>query len=84
MRCSLCRRIDRAVFARLFPGRAYLLLCGVCLDHLNAQFADGLQNISLVPARHTKHASRPDKSGRFWSRLADVFVLPMRKTEIVC
>jgi hypothetical protein len=61
MRCSLCRRIDRAVFARLFPERAYLLLCGACLDHINAQIADGLQHTSLVPARHTKHASRPDK-----------------------
>ena len=83
MRCSLCRRIDRAVFARLFPGRAYLLLCGACLDHINAQIADGLQHTSLAPARHTKHASRSDKFGRFWSRLADVFMLPMRKTEIV-
>jgi hypothetical protein len=73
MRCSLCRRIDRAVFARLFPGRAYLLLCGPCLDHINAQIADGLQHTSLVPAPHTKHASR----------LADVFVLPMRKADIV-
>jgi hypothetical protein len=71
MRCSLCRRIDRAVFARLFPGRAYLLLCGVCLDHINAQIMNGLQHTSLAPARHTKHAPRSDKFGRFWSRLAD-------------
>ena len=83
MRCSLCRRINRAVFARLFPGHTYLLLCSACLDHINAQIADGLQHTSLVPARHTKHASRPDKSGHFWGRLADVFVLPMRKREIV-
>jgi hypothetical protein len=62
MRCSLCRRTNRAIFARLFPGHAYLLLCSACLDHINAQIADGLQHALLVPACHTKHASRPDKS----------------------
>jgi hypothetical protein len=53
------------------------------LDHINAQIADGLQHTSLAPARHTKHTSRSDKFGRFWRRLADVFMLPMRKAEIV-
>jgi hypothetical protein len=83
MRCSLCRRTNRAIFARLFPGHAYLLLCSACLDHINAQIADGLQHALLVPACHTKHASRPDKSDDFWGRLADAFVSPMRKREIV-
>jgi len=75
MRCSVCRRSDRAVFARLLPRRAYLLLCGVCLDRLNAQFVA----TSLVHARHTKQSSGPNRSGHFWSRLAGVFVLPIRK-----
>jgi len=61
MRCSLCRRIDRAVFTRLLPGRAYLLLCGVCLDRLNAQIVD----ISLVHVCHAKQSSGPDRSGHF-------------------
>jgi hypothetical protein len=55
MRCSMCRRIDRAVFTRLLPGRAYLLLCSVCLDHLNVQIVD----TSLGRARHTKQSSGP-------------------------
>jgi hypothetical protein len=83
MRCSVCRRIDRAVFARLFPGGAYLLLCGVCLDHINAQIADGLQHRSLIQAHHTEPASRPHGSGHFWGLLAGVFVLPVRKIETV-
>lgn len=83
MRCSLCQRIDRAVFARLLPGRVYLLLCGVCLDYINANITDELHNISLVQARHTKPPSRPDRPGHFWRRLAGVFVLPMRKIETV-
>jgi len=74
MRCSVCRRSDRAVFARLLPRRAYLLLCGVCLDRLNAQ----LVATSLVHARHTKQSSGPNRSGDFWSRLAGV-LLPIRK-----
>lgn len=81
MRCSLCRRIDRAVFTRLRPGREYLLLCGVCLDRSNVRIADELQQTSLH-ARHATQASSLDKSGHFWRRLAGVFALPMRKIEI--
>ena len=79
MRCSMCRRIDRAVFTRLFPGRTYLLLCSVCLDHLNAQIV----NTSLVHARHTEQSCGPDRPDHFWRRLAGVFRLPMRKIEAV-
>lgn len=64
MRCSLCRRIDRAVFARLCPARAFLLLCSVCLDYINAQIADGLQHASAVQVCHTTQPSRPNRSGR--------------------
>lgn len=81
MRCSLCRRVDRAIFARLFPGRAYLLLCGVCLGSINAKIADELYNTSLAHTRHTEPASR--RSDHFWSRLAGIFVVPTRKIEIV-
>jgi hypothetical protein len=83
MRCSVCRRIDRAVFARLFPERSYLLLCGVCLDHINAQIADGLQHRSLGQAHYTESPSRSNRSGHFWTRLAGVFLLPMRKIATV-
>lgn len=83
MRCSRCRRIDRAVFARLFPGRAYLLLCGVCLSYINANIARALPNTSMAEPGHTKQASRPNRSGHLWSRLVGVFVLPMRKFESV-
>lgn len=78
MRCSMCRRIDRAVFTRLLPGRAYLLLCSVCLDHLNVQIVV----TSLVHERHTKQSSGPaSQAGPCWSRLAGVFTWPMKNRD---
>jgi hypothetical protein len=84
MHCSSCRRNDRAIFARLFPGRRYLLLCGVCLDHINGQIQHRLQDGSLPPLRHTKLVRQPYRPRHLWSRLTDTFTVPVRMLVNLC
>jgi hypothetical protein len=78
MRCSACRRKDRAIFARLFSGGKYLLLCGACLDHINGQIQHRLQSGSPPPLRYTKLVCQPYRRRHLWSRLTDSFTVPVR------
>lgn len=84
MYCSSCRRSDRAIFARLLPGRRYLLLCGLCLDQVNAQIQKCLQDDSLPPSRHTEPVHRLYKPHHNRSRLAETFTVPVRMLVNLC
>lgn len=84
MRCNSCRRNDRAIFARLFPGRRYVLLCGVCLDRLNGYIHHRLQDGSLLPLRHSNPVRQPYKSHHIRNRMIDIFTAPVRLLMNLC
>lgn len=79
MRCSSCRRIDRAVFARLLPGRTYVVLCGGCLDHINEQIQYRLRHRSPAHVRHTNLVREPHRPPHLLSRFTNAFTAPVRK-----
>lgn len=66
------------MFARLFPGRRYLLLCGGCLDPVNAQIRHRLREGSCTSVRHTKPVPPLVKLRHNWSRLTASFKAPVR------
>lgn len=80
MVCTQCRRSNRALFTRILPGRAYSLLCGGCLDEMNATIAAHLRRSNAQPRPLRSSVSVPAPTRPSWFRIA--FPLPSLRNPL--